>query len=125
MGNAEKEDIHKIIKEGINDAMKPVYYTISGIMATVLIIFVSIAWPLNSDMSQAKTDIATLKESKINSDETYRNFVTKNQYFYLQKEEHKADVQAIINPKICHDVYNELNSQMGEQLEIRYRGGRD
>lgn len=120
MPEEEKENIQKIIAEGIANAMKPVYYMISGIMFTVLAIFVSIALPLSQNVS-ANREATVLK---INSDEAYANFLTKSQYHILQKSEHGVDIQAVKHPEQSDYLYMELNVNEAEQLEIRYRGSK-
>jgi len=115
MSEAESMHLKKMIEDAIKQRFKPIYLA----AALLVSIFLAVAGVVfNVAISQAK-----IQETKISSDEAYRNFLPKNKYHNLQKKEHNADREAISNPSQSEYIYMKHNMDEAEDLEIIYRGG--
>ena len=114
MSEEEKTTHAELIEEIISRKLKPVYWAVAAMLG----IFISVSGPLTF-----KTiDLSVMINGCIQSEEAYRNFLPKNSYHQLQKDEHITDIEAIRNPEQSDLIYMKHNSLEAEKLDIRYRG---
>lgn len=112
---SEEERLHlQQIEDIISRKVKPIYWAV-GIMVAI---FVSVSAPLTSKV----IDISSESSKFIKSDEAYKNFLPKGFYHQLQKDEHKADLEALKNPSNAEFIYMRHNDSEADRLDIRYRG---
>jgi hypothetical protein len=119
---SEEEKTHaQLIEDIIGRKLKPFMILISIVVA----IFGIIAVPIAAQVISLTKDQGIFEGKmieKINSDEVYRNFVTKGAYHIMQKDEHIADLDAIKNPGNAEIIYMKHNADEAEGLELRTRG---
>ena len=115
MSELEKEHIRLLIAASVKRGLRPFYYAL-GLIVTIFLAVAGIVF--NVAISQAQ-----IQETKISSEEAYRNFLPKNQYHLLQKKEHQVDREAISNPLQSEYIYMKHNMDEAESLGIVYRGG--
>lgn len=113
MSELEKTQL-EVIEDIISRKMKPLYWIHGGTALTILGLFLTISLPISERVINLSTDI----EKKIDSDEVYRNCLTKGAFLILQKYEHEADLEAMRNPENADLIYMKLNSAHAESLEL-------
>ena len=121
---SDEEKTHaKLIEEIIAKQLKPFI-----ILASILItIFGAIAVPIAGQvlsLTKEQSDIETKVNQKVDSDEAYRNFLSKRAYHLLQKYEHESDLEAIYNHQNAEFIYMKNNNKEAEQLDIVTRSGK-
>lgn len=124
---SENEKIHLsiLMKEIMSDELKIfktrnklMMWFIGGTMFVMLTVYLGIAGPISAKVSRLDRENA----DQINSDIVIENFLSKQQYHQLQKDEHEVDVQAINDPKNANWLYLEHNNKEKDRLNIRFRG---
>jgi Na+-translocating ferredoxin:NAD+ oxidoreductase RnfG subunit len=120
---SDEEKTHaQLIEDIIAKQLKPFI-----VLASVLItIFAAIAVPIAGQvltLTKEQSEIETKVSQKVDSDEAYRNFLSKRAYLILQKNEHESDMEAIANPENSEFIYMKNNNKEAEQLEITTRSG--
>lgn len=117
--NGIEEGMEKGIKE-LKDSQKEGMKSQRNFLLIILTIFLGVSGPLTIWVANQQAKI----EAKVDSKEAYNNFLTKNQFLYLQKEEHKYDIRALNEPGNASAIFQEHNASVAEQLEIRTREAR-
>ena len=113
MSDEDKPQLQHI-EDIISRKVKPIYWAV-GIMVAI---FISVSAPLTSKV----IDLSSETSKFIKSDEAYKNFLPKNFYHQLQKDEHQADLEALKNPINAEFIYMKHNASEADRLDIRYRG---
>lgn len=104
----------ELIEEIIGKKMRPLYWIHGGTALSILAMFLSISMPISSQILKLSTDV----ENKVDSDELYRNFMTKGMYLTILKTKNEADMEAMKNHEQAEFVYMKLNNTVAERLEL-------
>ena len=110
----------QLIEEIISRKLKPFYWLVSIAITLFGIVSVPIAAQVIS-ITQNQGVIEVKVNQKIDSDEAYRNFLSKGVYHLLQKDEHESDQEAIANPANSAFIYMKNNNKEAEQLDLSSR----
>jgi hypothetical protein len=120
---SEEEKTHaQLIEDIISRKLKPFFILISIVVAIFGVIAIPIAEQVICLTKDQGVIVGKINE-KVDSEELYKNFVTKGSYHIMQKDEHIADLDAIRNPNNAEFIYMKHNNSESEALELRTRGG--
>ena len=104
----------ELIEEIISRKMKPLYWIHGGLAASIFAIFLSVSLPIQTQVLKLSVDM----EKKVDSDEVYRNFLTKGVYLTILKTKNEADLEALKNHEQAEFIYMKLNNTVAERLEL-------
>ena len=105
--------------------IKPIYWIFFSGVVPISIFLMGVILHLNTTIANLETkDEATAMKKTLDKDisAVYENFISKQFYHQLQKDEHTTDVEAIQNPQNASNVYLRHNIHEADELDIRYRG---
>jgi hypothetical protein len=120
MSEVEKKQM-EIIEAIISRKMRPLYWIHGGTSLAILSIFLSISLPISNQILKLSIDV----ENKIDSEEAYRNFMTKGLYLTILKSKNEADMEAIKNHDQAEFIYMKLNNTVSERLDLITRSANE
>ena len=122
MSEEEKQSHYEIQSELIGKKMKPFYLIHGGGWVAVLTVFLTVAGPMQHDLKDSQKRITTIESEKLQSEEAYRNFLTKGMFHIMQQDKRAADLEAIRHHENADLIYMKQNNAEAERLELVSRG---
>lgn len=108
---SEEERIH--LEDVISAKLKPFYWIIG--------LYISATLMMAGYQFDQMLILSTNNQSKITSDEAYRNFLEKRTYHMLQKDARAVDIEADKNQSLAPYLINQLNNREAEELDLVYK----
>lgn len=108
---SEEEKVR--LEEVIADKLKPFYWIIG--------LYISATLMMAGYQFDQMMILSSTQQTKISSDEAYRNFLEKRTYHMLQKDARAVDIEADKNPNQAPYMINQLNTREADELDLVYK----